>query len=147
MVSWDSGMQEPKEEEEMPINESITTSNDPPSKIIGEDLKEDKGEDTNNTTQQMLPHPWTIHPFQWIYPEAVLQTTGKDEEHKEIGDIKDTKDEWPKDPETTLIMLVSIVDKSATLPETVPNNEETILNPTSSILTMSRNRERSPRTK
>ena len=82
-------------EEEMPIKESTTTTNNIPSlKTIGEDHPEDKGEETNsNTTPQMPLLPWITSPYQWIYLGVAHQPTGGDKVVKEDGAKEDIKEE------------------------------------------------------
>ena len=82
-------------EEEMPIKELTTITNDIPShKTTGEDQWEDKEEGTdNNTTPQMPLFPWTMSLYQWTYPEVAHQLTGEDEVAKEDGVKEDIKEE------------------------------------------------------
>ena len=63
------------------------------------------------------------------------QPIGKDEETKGIGDNKDHKDEWPKDP-GIWTMHALIVDKLDTMLGIVHKDGDATLSPTSLTLTM-----------
>ena len=84
-----------RKEEEQHIKESIVATKDAPfPKTIGGECREDKEEgDDHNTTLPMPCHPWTILPYQWIYPGAAHQITGEAEVAKEDGIKGATKEE------------------------------------------------------
>ena len=62
-------------------------------KTIGEEHWEDKEEEIDNSITPPTPHhPWITPLYQWTYPEAMLQPTGKGEEAKEDGTKEGTKE-------------------------------------------------------
>ena len=106
---------------------------------IGEEDWEDKEEETDNSITPPMPHhPWIILLYQWIYPEAVHQLTGEDEEVKEDGTKEDTKEEWLKGLEIQA-MPVSTADKWVTMPGTAHEDKGRTPNQISSISMMMTN--------
>ena len=76
-----------------------------------------------------------MSPYQWTYPEAVPQLTGKGKVAKEDGIKEGIKEGRPKDLETQT-MPVSAADRQVIMPGTAHRDKGKTLNQISSILSM-----------
>ena len=93
MGYYANGTSGPREEEQH-IRESIVAIKDVLSlKTTGEEHQEDKEEEVDNSITPPMPHhPWITLLYQWTYPEATHQPTGKGKVAKEDGSKEGTKE-------------------------------------------------------
>ena len=86
-------MSELREEEQHIRGSTVATNGTLSLKTIGEEHQEDKEEEVDNSITPPMPHrPWITPLYQWTYPEAAHQPTGKDEAAKGDGAKEGTKE-------------------------------------------------------